>query len=132
MVNVLKALSDENRLRVIHLIKEGYWCGCELEVFLEMTQSNLSRHLAKLKAANIIEGDKSAQWVHYRLSDTFLKTYPSLMMDLDRYFKTSEPCQSDVLRSHVYRNKGMSCKDITHDRTEVMKRLKEVSNGDEK
>ena len=46
----LKALADPNRLRVLNLLGDRTLCVCDLEEVLGLNQSNLSRHLAKLKA----------------------------------------------------------------------------------
>lgn len=73
MIDVLKALADENRLRIIQLILQAELCVCEIETLLDMTQSNVSRHLSKLKQAGIIESSKDGQWVHYKISPNFIK-----------------------------------------------------------
>ncbi len=49
IVNMFKALSDENRLRIMSLLIREELCVCEIEVILELSQSNVSRHLNKLK-----------------------------------------------------------------------------------
>ena len=49
---------DENRIRILNLMLNAELCVCEIETILEMTQSNASRHLAKLKSAGIITSSK--------------------------------------------------------------------------
>src|SRR6056297_1974414 len=68
---IFKALADENRLRIINLLRYGKFCVCELEVFLDLSQSNLSRHLGKLKTSGLITSKKEGQWVHYMVSEGF-------------------------------------------------------------
>lgn len=58
LVNVLKALSDETRLRIINLLMMKELCVCELEVLLGLNQSNASRHLNKLSSAGILKSYK--------------------------------------------------------------------------
>ena len=55
LVKILKALADENRIRILEVIREGKTCVCVIERELKMTQSNVSRHLAKLKNAGVIQ-----------------------------------------------------------------------------
>lgn len=64
---LLKALADQTRLRILSLIDLGEdLCGCEIEAVLRLSQSNASRHLAKLRAAGLVIAYKRAQWVHFR------------------------------------------------------------------
>ena len=72
MLEIFKAMADENRLRIINILMNYELCVCELEVILNMTQSNVSRHLAKLKNGGIISSTKYAQWIHYKLDEDFL------------------------------------------------------------
>ena len=71
-VEIFKALSDENRVRILNILKEGELCVCEIESILGMTQSNASRHLNKLKSLKIIEADKKEQWVYYSIDKNFI------------------------------------------------------------
>jgi ArsR family transcriptional regulator len=61
----LKALSDPNRLRILNLLGEGTLCVCDLEEVLKLNQSNLSRHLAKLKQAGLVTAQKKGQFMYY-------------------------------------------------------------------
>lgn len=72
MLDILKALADETRLRIISQILKGEMCVCEIEGCLELTQSNASRHLTILKKAGILESYKNAQWTYYRVSEKFI------------------------------------------------------------
>lgn len=71
MVEIFKALSEENRLRILSLLLEGEMCVCEIEASLSLSQSNASRHLAALKQCGILNSFKKAQWTYYRINDRF-------------------------------------------------------------
>lgn len=73
MLNILKALADETRLRILSQILKSEMCVCEIEEGLSLTQSNASRHLNILKKAGILESYKIAQWTYYKISDEFVK-----------------------------------------------------------
>ncbi len=73
MIEILKALADETRLRILAQIFKGEMCVCEIEQSLALTQSNASRHLTILRKAGILEGYKNAQWVYYRVNEEFIK-----------------------------------------------------------
>ncbi len=64
------ALADPLRLRCLALISGyGEICVCQLTHALEAPQPKVSKHLAILRAANLIEQRRAAQWVLYRLAD---------------------------------------------------------------
>lgn len=69
IVEALKALADPTRLRVVGLltqVPEGV-CVCELVDALRLPQYQVSRHLAVLRAAGLVEGRRAGTWVFYRL-----------------------------------------------------------------
>jgi len=61
----LKALADPNRLRIVNLLGDRTLCVCDLEEILGLNQSNLSRHLAKLRQAGLVTGTKRGLFMHY-------------------------------------------------------------------
>lgn len=64
-----KALSEEHRLRILALLlRHGEICGCEVERFLELSQSTASRHLRHLASAELVEARREGQWVYYRIA----------------------------------------------------------------
>lgn len=74
IMDILKLIADKNRMRILNILyNKNKTCVCVLEDILNLNQSNLSRHLNKLKKAGIIIGDKKVQWVYYEISKKFLK-----------------------------------------------------------
>jgi len=64
---LLSALSEPTRLRALQILWDGEeHCVCELMDRLGATQSRMSRHLARLKAAGLLTDRRDAQWVRYR------------------------------------------------------------------
>ena len=72
MIDLLKALSDETRLRIFAQVIKGDMCVCEIEECLGLTQSNASRHLTIMRKAGILDSYKSAQWAYYKISERFI------------------------------------------------------------
>ena len=66
---VLKALGDKTRLRILGLLTSGEVCVCHLHESLKLPQPTVSRHLAYLRRAGLVESRKNGLWVHYRLTD---------------------------------------------------------------
>ena len=76
---VLKALADPNRLRILNLLHEQTLCVCDLEAILDLNQSNLSRHLSKLKQAGIVKARKKALFTYYSRGACRIPTVESSM-----------------------------------------------------
>lgn len=68
IVNFLKAIADETRIRIISLIKYDEICVCKLMEILDMPQSTLSHHISILKNAGIIDAEKRGKWIYYSLN----------------------------------------------------------------
>jgi ArsR family transcriptional regulator len=66
------ALSDEIRLEVIDLLRDGERCVCELTDALDIAQPRLSWHLRALKEAGVLTDRREGRWVYYALArDSF-------------------------------------------------------------
>lgn len=67
ILNTLKSLSDETRLRIINLLYEKELCVCDLVEALQVSQPKVSRHLSSLRNAGLVLDRKQAQWVYYSI-----------------------------------------------------------------
>ena len=92
---IFKAFSDENRLRIVNLLMHKELCVCELEVVLEMSQSNVSRHLIKLKQAQIVISKKDSQWVYYSINPHFIENNKHLYAHIQEKFLLDKQLASD-------------------------------------
>ena len=70
-LDALKALADENRLRILCALREGELCVCQVIALLELAPSTVSKHLSVLRAARWVQSRKSGRWMHYRLAQKF-------------------------------------------------------------
>jgi len=61
------SLSDRTRLRLINLMSGGEICVCFLVAVLDEPQPKVSRHLAYLREAGLVESRRDGKWMHYRL-----------------------------------------------------------------
>ena len=66
--NVFKALADPTRVRILGLLLAGEVCVCHIYEALRIPQSKASRHLAYLRRAGIVNGEKRGLWVYYRIA----------------------------------------------------------------
>lgn len=64
---VAKALAHPSRLLILDALKEREWCVCELTELVGADQSTVSKHLAVLKNAGIVDDRKDGSMSFYRL-----------------------------------------------------------------
>jgi DNA-binding transcriptional ArsR family regulator len=62
----LKAAADPTRLRILALLAAGPFCVCQIVAVLGASQPTVSRHLALLRRAALIDAERRGQWVWYR------------------------------------------------------------------
>jgi DNA-binding transcriptional ArsR family regulator len=63
---VAKALADNNRLRALLALRGRELCVCQIVELLALAPSTVSKHLAILEQARLVERRKDGRWVHYR------------------------------------------------------------------
>ena len=64
---IFKALSDENRIRIMKLLRGGEKCACKLLEELNISQPTLSHHMKILCDSGLITGRKEGKWMHYSI-----------------------------------------------------------------
>jgi len=64
---ITKALSDENRTRVLMGLRDGELCVCQIIELLDLAPSTVSKHLTVLHQAGLTEARKEGRWMYYRL-----------------------------------------------------------------
>lgn len=68
IMDLYKALADEQRVRILYALRGGELCVCQLIALLELAPSTVSKHLAILRSARLIDSRKSGRWMYYRLA----------------------------------------------------------------
>ncbi len=66
---ILKALAQPTRLRIIELLRDGERCVCEMIPILGEEQANTSKHLSILRQAGIVEYRKEGVSSYYRIKN---------------------------------------------------------------
>lgn len=67
MERFFKGLGDNTRLRLLNLMSEQEICVCYLVEILALGQPKISRHLAYLRRAGMVEARREGKWMHYRI-----------------------------------------------------------------
>ncbi|NWG13452.1 MAG: helix-turn-helix transcriptional regulator [Acidobacteria bacterium] len=93
-----KGLADVSRLRILNLLLYGELCGCDIQIALEMTQSNVSRHLTYLKHMGLAADRREGFRVFYRLADSANSELKPLFGFLRGVFTGNQVFQNDLVR----------------------------------
>ena len=68
-VKKLKAIANENRLRILYLIADRELSVGAIEKELHLSQSALSQHLAILRNYGVVKTRRAAQTIFYQMND---------------------------------------------------------------
>ena len=82
IVRILKVLSSQNRLDILCAINNDEKCVGELERAVDLSQSALSQHLAKLRREDIVKTRREAQTIYYSLADQRVKQILNAIVDV--------------------------------------------------
>jgi len=68
-VDMLKALADPTRLQMVGMLQRAQApvCICDFTAAFRLSQPTISHHMAKLKAAGLVDVTRRGIWAYYRL-----------------------------------------------------------------
>lgn len=115
LIRILKALGDETRLSIVNLLRVEILCVCEIEAILQNSQSNVSRHLAKLRDAGIIYSEKKSQWVYYGINADVVDQYSFIKTLLKDDLMKHSQYQEELTKLRVYREQHNECQPLEDD-----------------
>lgn len=93
---MFKAFADETRLRILHLLTRGELCVCDITGTLGLPQSTVSRHLAYLRRAELVNVRKEGLWKHYSLAKPGARFHQTLLACLSDCFEEVGVLQKDM------------------------------------
>ena len=102
IMKILKALSDENRLRIVCLIfhKSGL-CVCEIQEIIGLSQPTISFNLKKLEEAGIITFSKSGLWVNYVINENLEPNLMNIISLLIDGMKDDKKIKDDLKKTEI-------------------------------
>jgi ArsR family transcriptional regulator len=112
LVEILKVLGDENRIRILNLLRAGELCVCEMESILELNQSNVSRHLTRLNSSKLIKSYKKAQFVYYTINDETINKYEFIRELLNSEMNKIQQCIQDSKMLSLFKDNNINCENI--------------------
>ncbi len=66
---VFKALADETRTAILHLLSQKELCVCDLGLILDISLPAVSHHLRLLRMMRLVKSRREGKQVYYRLDD---------------------------------------------------------------
>ncbi len=88
---VMKALADVSRVKIVKLLQHRTMCVCELQGLLGLAQPTGSKHLKILEEAGLVVSSKDGLWVNYAPSDGSQSPYASSLLGQLRHWLEDDP-----------------------------------------
>ena len=98
---VLKAAADPTRLRLLNLLRLGSICVCDLQAVLRIPQPTVSRHLAALRHAGLVNDARRGMRIVYSLTTAETTEIDALLQLLDRCCPEDAVMRADIVRFHA-------------------------------
>ena len=84
---LFKGFADPTRIRILNVLAAGELCVCDIHEILELPQSLVSRHLARLRNTGLVEVERESQFAHYRLAAAGNTVHRNLISCVRKSFK---------------------------------------------
>ncbi|MEW6663552.1 MAG: ArsR/SmtB family transcription factor [Bacillota bacterium] len=75
LAEFFRALSDETRLKILHMLSSQEMCVCEIIDRLQMSQPAVSHHLKILRQAGLVNDNRDGKWIYYSINAPMLEMY---------------------------------------------------------
>jgi len=98
LVTLFAALADPTRLRLLNMMDGREVCVCYFVEILKQGQPKISRHLAYLRRAGIVEARRDGKWMHYRIERPDDLKAASILDATLQSFKADKEMQADLTR----------------------------------
>ena len=80
--DIFKALCDENRIKILKMLRTGEKCACVILEDMNITQPTLSHHMKILCDSGIVKGRKEGKWIHYSIDESGAKKAEEILTEL--------------------------------------------------
>jgi ArsR family transcriptional regulator len=106
----MKALSDPNRVRVLKLLQDKELCVCNIQAFLHLAQSTVSRHMKVLEDAGLVEHRRQGTWIMYRLTEKHESEYAATILPhLEHWLEDDKELKQMRLQRDLIISKEAHC-----------------------
>ena len=90
-IDVCKALSDPNRVKIIKMLQHKVMCVCEITRALGLAQPTVSKHLKVLESAGLVRSSRDEKWINYALADGSQSPYAATFLGNLRHWMEDDP-----------------------------------------
>jgi ArsR family transcriptional regulator, arsenate/arsenite/antimonite-responsive transcriptional repressor len=95
------ALADKTRLRLLNLMREGEICVCFFTEVLEESQPKISRHLAYLRNAGLVEARRDGKWMHYKIIEPANEIAANILRETLASLQNQTDLQQDYIKLEI-------------------------------
>jgi len=106
---VMKALSDQNRVKIIKMLQHKSMCVCEIKAALDMPQPSVSKNLKILEKAGFVSSQKDGLWVNYHLSDGSRTPYAATLLGNLRHWLDDDSEIAGLIEKIPFLNRKDLC-----------------------
>jgi len=93
---LIKALSDDTRLRIVNLLNKKSLSVSELCQTLGKGQPNISKHLMRLRLTELVKDKRDGNTVYYQLNKPLNAPHKHILNAITRGFKTVDIFKKDI------------------------------------
>ena len=108
---VFRAFSDRTRLRILSILRQGEACVGDLVEILRVPQPKVSRHLAYLRKAGLVETREQGLWNFYRLAAAGSPFHKKMLECLAVCYAGVPEITRDAEKTRALKKSGGCCPD---------------------
>jgi len=110
ITRVLKALADENRIKILYLLNEKKdLCVCEIREVIGLSQPTVSSHLKLLENSGLVTYRKDGRWVNYSINPVMDKRISQMLNNVFSIIEFDEIVKKDCITVNEINRKNL-CK----------------------
>ena len=81
-IQIMKALSDETRLKMIDMLLHHDYCVGALAYHIGLSEASISQHLKVLRKAGLVRGEKRGYYTHYEINIPLIEEAAGALMSM--------------------------------------------------
>lgn len=89
IVDVFKALADENRIKIVKMLSYCDMCVCDICGNLDLSQPAVSHHLKILSDCGLLSTERKGKWIYYSINLDVVKEF---QQEVGVLFEKSQEC----------------------------------------
>jgi ArsR family transcriptional regulator len=108
---IFRAFSDRTRLRILSILRQGEHCVGDVVAILKVPQPKVSRHLAYLRKAGLVDTREQGLWKFYRLAPAKAPFHRKMLECLSACYSDVPEIARDGEKARDLKKSGGCCPD---------------------